>query len=241
MPKGKPGRMQGKHRPNRGGYRMENRGTPIETPWTFYFDKKLPKPADYKNYEKNLQKLGKFQTIEGFWRYYSWLKKPDAIPKGHNLFMFRHNHIPAWETFPDGGAWIIKVRKKNGVIGRLWEELLFASIGELFGEPDLAGVVLSIRNREDMLSVWNVDNTNPQVRFNIGERLREILNLDETTQVEYKPFKAAMKDGSSFRNAKTYVYAAIIPPEQSPQNSPMFPPAAPPNDPIEPVTPTTDG
>lgn len=173
-----------------------------------YFDKKLPKPADFKNYQQNLQELGRFNTLEGFWRHYAYLKKPDAIPKGHNLFMFRHSYIPAWETFPKGGTWIIKVRKKNGVISRLWEELLFACVGELFEEPDIVGVMLSTRSREDLLSVWNSDNSNPEVRFNIGDKLREILNLDESTQVEYKYFKSAIRDGSSFRNAKPYVYAA---------------------------------
>lgn len=180
----------------------------LETPWTLHYDKKLPKPADYKNYAQNLVKLGKFDTVEGFWRHYSYLKSPDVIPNGHNLFMFRHSLTPAWETFPKGGTWIIKVRKKNGVISRLWEELLFACIGELFEEPDIVGVMLSIRKSEDLLSVWNQDNSkNPDVRFAIGEKLREILNLDESTQVEYKHFKSAIKDGSSFRNAKPYVYA----------------------------------
>lgn len=182
---------------------------PLETPWSMYFDKKQPKPTDYKNYASNLQRLGFFNTLEGFWRHYAWLKGPDNLPKGHNLFMFRRGLIPAWETFPKGGTWIIKVHKKNGVISRLWEELVFACIGEMFEEPDVVGVMLSIRGREDLLSVWNSDNQrNPDVRFNIGEKLKEILNLDESTQVEYKHFSSAMRDGSSFRNAKPYVYAA---------------------------------
>lgn len=190
----------------------------LETPWTFYFDKKLPKPSDFKNYATNLQKFGKFDTLEGFWKHYAYIKAPDEIPKGHNLFMFRHELTPAWETFPKGGTWIIKVHKKNGVISRLWEELLFACVGELFEEPDIVGVMLSTRSRADLLSVWNGDNSkNPEVRFKIGEKLRDILNLDESTQVEYKHFKTAMRDGSSFRNAKPYVYAASA--YDTPRNS----------------------
>lgn len=94
------------------------------------------------------------------------------------------------------------MKKRNGIINRLWEELvrrfmfsmligmsklknpmhiiicmesllpsmqLFACIGELFEEPDLAGVVLSSRAREDMVSVWNRDNqAKPDVRQKIG-------------------------------------------------------------------------
>lgn len=185
----------------------------LHTPWSLYFDKKQPQPTEYEDYASNLQKLGRFNTLEGFWKHYAHLKKPDAITKSHNLFMFRHNYTPAWETFPKGGTWIIKVRKKNGVISRLWEEVLFACIGELFEEPDLVGVMLSIRLREDLISVWNKDNSNPGVLFNIGEKLREILNLDESTQIEYKSFKSAIKDGSSFRHAQAYVFAAQAYPE----------------------------
>ena len=39
--------------------------------------------------------------------------------------------FPWCQTFPKGGCWIIKVKKRNGVIGRMWEDLLFACIGEV--------------------------------------------------------------------------------------------------------------
>jgi translation initiation factor 4E len=182
---------------------------PLETPWTFYFDKKLAKATiDFHDFQQNLHKLGSFNTIEGFWRMYCHLSSPELIPKDCDLFLFRSSYVPAWESFPNGGCWIIKVRKRNGVINRLWEELLFASVGEQFDEPDLVGIELSTRGREDMLSVWNRDNTNTNIRFRIGERLKEILNLDESTQIEYKYFSHSLRDGSTFRNAKAYVYAA---------------------------------
>lgn len=181
----------------------------LQSSWTLLYDKKLAnKTGSLKEFEDNLNRLGNFNTVEGFWRHYSHVKDPNEIPKDHNLFMFRDNLTPAWETFPNGGSWIIKVRKQNGLIARLWEELCFACVGELFEEPDVVGVMLSMRLREDILSIWNSDNARPDVKFRIGEKLKEILNLDESTQVEYKHFKSAIRDGSSFRNAKAYVYAA---------------------------------
>jgi translation initiation factor 4E len=192
---------------------------PLETMWTFYFDKKLAKQAtiDFHDFQQNLHKLGAFNTIEGFWRMYCYLASPELIPKDCDLFLFRNAYVPAWESFPNGGCWIIKVRKRNGVINRLWEELLFASVGELFDEPDLVGIELSTRGREDMLSVWNKDNSNPNIRFRIGEKLKEILNLDQSTQIEYKYFSHSLRDGSTFRNAKAYVYAATHTPDMSPE------------------------
>ncbi len=101
--------------------------------------------------------------------------------------MFREGLIPAWESFPHGGAWIIKVRKRNGVIKQLWEQLLFACVGELFDEPnELAGVCLSTRMREDNLSVWvHRDHTDSGkiAKMRIGEKMREILSLDPSIKV----------------------------------------------------------
>jgi translation initiation factor 4E len=189
---------------------------PLETPWTFYFDKKLPSAntrqgatsePSFAHYQQNLQKLGSFSTFEGFWRHYAYLHRPEEIPKDHDLFLVRSTFIPAWESFPNGGCWIIKVRKRNGVINRLWEELLCAVVSELFEEPDVVVVELSTRLKDDALSVWNRDNTRPEIRFKIGEKLKEILNLDESTKVEYKPFSLALRDGSTYRNARPYMYA----------------------------------
>lgn len=41
----------------------------LETPWTFWYDHKLPKsPTTPQNYADHLRKLGTFSTIEGFFR-----------------------------------------------------------------------------------------------------------------------------------------------------------------------------
>lgn len=50
----------------------------------------------------------------------------------------------------------------------MWQDLVFAAIGEAFAEPTMVGIAMAIRSKEDMISVWNSDNTNEQVRFAIG-------------------------------------------------------------------------
>jgi translation initiation factor 4E len=183
----------------------------LHTPWTLWAKDPQPKTgvksANVEDFTQNLKTLGKFDTLEGFWRHYSWLKSPDDLAKDSDLFCFRNSLVPAWETFPAGGAWIIKVRKRNGVISRLWEELLFAAIGELFDCPDVMGVSLCVRTRDDNLSVWN-RASNPETKILIGEKLKELLHLDESTTLLYQEFKKAIEYGSSFRNAKAYVFAA---------------------------------
>lgn len=127
--------------------------------------------------------------------------------------------VPAWETYPDGGCWLVRVRKKNTLIDRLWEELLFACIGELFAMPDVVCVGVSTRLREDVLSIWNCSNENDQTRFLIGEKIRTLLNLDATTNVEYKTFRHSIIDKSSYKHTVNYAYTS---PQQVYQQQQQF-------------------
>ena len=74
-----------------------------------------------------------------------------------------------------------------------------------FEDPNVVGVMMARRNKEDMISVWNSANTSFS---SIGDKLREILGLDPSTIVEYKMHKQSLVDGSTFRNAQAYVFAA---------------------------------
>jgi translation initiation factor 4E len=189
---------------------------PLETSWSFWFDKK----ASYKKtdstteFKSHLQKLGTFDSVEGFWKLYCYLKRPSVLEINVNLYLFREgpNIIPMWEAFPNGGCWILKIMKKKeggpSVLGKMWQEMVFAMIGETFEEPDVVGLSVSIRKNEDLISVWNVDNRNDEIRFKIGEKIKQILDLEPSTIIEYKHHADSLRDMSTFRNAKAYVFAA---------------------------------
>jgi translation initiation factor 4E len=180
----------------------------LQSEWAFWYDERKPHTTDFTDYKQSLIKLSSFGTLEGFWQSYSNIANPDSYPRECSLYLVRGKSTPAWESFPNGGCWIIRVRKRNTLIDRLWEELCFACVGELFAHPDVCCIGVSTRNREDVLTVWNIDNSNPNTRFVIGEKLRELLNLDSSTQVDYKTFLSAIQDKSSFKNAQSYMYAA---------------------------------
>lgn len=57
-----------------------------------------PTTNNYQSYEKNLQKVGLFNSVESFWRHYSYMAAPDTLPKDHNIYLFRNNLVPAWEV-----------------------------------------------------------------------------------------------------------------------------------------------
>jgi translation initiation factor 4E len=90
----------------------------------------------------------------------------------------------------------------------MWQDLIIAAIGEAFEEPDIVGISVCIRRNEDLISVWNGDNRNDDIRFHIGEKMKQILDLEPSTIIEYKHHAESMQDLSTFRNAKPYVFAA---------------------------------
>ena len=163
-----------------------------------------------------LQKIGSFETVESFWKLYVHLKRPSVLDVGVQLSLMRdspHNiNIPMWEYFPTGGCWILKIKKKReggvSVLGKMWQDLVVGAIGEQFEEPDVAGISLYIRKHEDLLLVWNVDSRNDQITFRIGQKMKQILDLEPNTIVQYKYAVNCVQDHSTFRNAKAYVFSA---------------------------------
>lgn len=91
----------------------------------------------------------------------------DSLPPASNVIsdinIFRSPIAPLWEDAANagGGRWVLRLRK--GVADRVWEEVVFALVGERIGGDDersdsaggkVNGVVLSVRKDEDILSLW---------------------------------------------------------------------------------------
>lgn len=188
----------------------------LQTAWSFWFDQKKSKKqlGDGSQFHNQLQKMATFSTVEGFWKIFCYLKRPSCLEGNVNLYLFRDgpNMVPMWEAFPRGGCWILKVKKRRdsgaSVLGKMWQELVIAMIGECFEEPDVVGMSICIRRNEDLISVWNADNRNDDIRFAIGQTMKKILDLEPSTVIEYKHHAESMQDMSTFRNAKKYVFAA---------------------------------
>mmetsp|Transcript_97014 Transcript_97014/g.313269 ORF Transcript_97014/g.313269 Transcript_97014/m.313269 type:complete len:233 (-) Transcript_97014:95-793(-) len=182
---------------------------PLETAWTLWVDKKSSDRKEQSAYIEGLKQLGTFRTIEEFLRLYAFVKKPSSFPRDYNLFCFRSGCQPMWEEFPDGGCWNYRMRRGGGAedpVDRAWESLLIACLGEAFETPDVVGCVMGSRVKEIAISVWNASNTkDPQVRFKIGERMREVLCLNTNALLEYKNHQSSMQDFSTYRNAQVYI------------------------------------
>lgn len=121
---------------------------------------------------------------------------PSGLQPTTDYLLF-HSAIrrPVWEDPLNltGGKWIIRLRK--GVADRLWEDLVLAIIGDLFDEcrssaqatgngdgadpangsengsveefPEICGCTISVRQSEDIISLWNRVEGDKQCREKI--------------------------------------------------------------------------
>lgn len=208
----------------KGAPKIKKQDLEFQTTWSLWYDKKSkkgdgkrPQQTKADEWKNHLTKVGAFDSVLSFWQYYAWTKKPSELEPGTNVYIFREDLHPMWETFPNGGCWIIRFHRdnaENGIIDRVWEELLLAVLGEQFRTPELVGVSLSARQHSNkvshIISLWNRDTVKkPRAKFSIGERLKVLLHLAAESQIEYKLFSKALEDGSTFRGAQPYVYVPV--------------------------------
>ena len=170
--------------------------------------------------------------VESFWSLWTHLTPPSALQPTTDYLVF-HSGIrrPVWEDPLNitGGKWIIRLKK--GVADRIWEDLVLAILGERFDEcrqsvdadgdnavagswednsdpgsefPEICGCTISVRQSEDIVSLWNRVETDVKVRERIRyvgvvlpeacspsddvrrDTMRRVLNLPPSTIMEYK-------------------------------------------------------
>lgn len=92
------------------------------------------------------------------------------------------------------------IRLLHPITPVLYESLLFALIGDQFDEADnVVGCVLSVRQTEDIMSVW-VEEEGEGVRSGLlREKILSLLNLPPSTQCEYRSNKALLDAASSLK------------------------------------------
>jgi len=171
---------------------------PLGRAYTFSAYRRPPAQfQDSESYEKSIKVIGRFDTVEGFWGFYSHVERPgDLTGVSADLHVFAEGIAPVWEHDVNRRGGKFTIRPKKATMNQLWEDLLMALIGGRFDFPaDICGAVASVRERKrDALSVWIRDSSRVDVRERLGHQLRAVLGLADSTDVEYKPHSTSLHD-----------------------------------------------
>jgi len=178
---------------------------PLETSWVFWFnDKRYQLETAMVPFVHKLVPLGEVETVEDFFRAYSYIKRPNEMPVNVELRFFRKTEVPMWEHSPKGGCWIVKFWKDQN-INQKWEKLLFACIGERFNDLNVIGVVLSIRPKTNILQVWLKDRGLEGDSMHVLKIMQDVLGADFSKDMIYfKDNHKAMIDNSTLKNVEGF-------------------------------------
>jgi len=187
--------------------------------WTVYWNPptsivhSTPKHQQNEEYLKSLREIGYFKNMLDFWPKVGTFQKPSRILHGmHNLMVFRKGLVPAWESFPEGGCWIVSWRRYDDDIKKIdaiWETVMFGLASEGFGTSEVVGASLHIRETGYRVCIWNRDNRVQDARFVVADKLRMLLSIHPRKEIKYKFFARALEDGSTTARATPYQFVKV--------------------------------
>lgn len=140
--------------------------TLLQTPWCFWFRPSIPKNVSIP-YDETVHGLAEVATAEQFWAVYRHLARPSTLHPVSDYHLFKKGVRPIWEDEENrnGGKWLVRLKK--GVADRYWEDLMLALIGDQFHDAgvEICGAVVSIRNGEDIISIWTASKEGKMIRI----------------------------------------------------------------------------
>ncbi|CAL0303176.1 unnamed protein product [Lupinus luteus] len=127
----------------------------LERRWTFWLDNQS-KPKQGAAWGSSLRTVYTFDTVQEFWSLYEHIFKPSKLTGNADFHLFKTGIEPKWEDpeCANGGKWTVSSNRKAN-LETMWLETLMALIGEQFDDAeDICGVVASVRQRQDKISLW---------------------------------------------------------------------------------------
>ena len=156
----------------------------LRTTWTFWFDSPPPGGQAVGARNISLQALGSFSTIKEFWKV--WGSLDVKLPEFSNFRLFKQGIKPAWEDPHNLKGGKIVIRAKKADTSRIWFELILIVITQQISPIDAVnGIVLSIRPKENEVSVWvrSAMDTDTPFISRMSDTLRGQLGLKPRTKI----------------------------------------------------------
>jgi len=145
----------------------------LQNAWTFF----LESGSDLGT----RQKLGSFQTVQDFWRFWNNID-PSHLPKQSTLFLMKNDFSPTPESdeHSTGGKWILTKRSEEA--SKLWLLSILCLVGEQFTHSDdMCGTSLCLRPRNCSISIWNVSANDKRLLQETEKELCGLLSQDEAS------------------------------------------------------------
>ncbi|CAI9755917.1 unnamed protein product [Fraxinus pennsylvanica] len=133
---------------------------------------------------------------------YDQIFRPSKLPTNADFHLFKAGIEPKWEDpeCANGGKWTVTSNRKAN-LDDMWLETLLALVGEQFDEADeICGVVASVRQRQDKLSLWTKNAANEAAQMGIGRKWKEI--LDVTDKISYGFHDDSRKERSAVKGGR---------------------------------------
>ena len=157
---------------------------------SWYYVQNCWEGSEDSAYEDSIHKIGRFDTCEGFWRYFSHLTRPDRLSSSVSLQMFREDIRALWEdpVNRNGGSFLLKFSNKaRSRTTQCWEKLLLNMIGEQL-PSDITGAVVSSKANGGLVYVWHRTSSDEEIKENIVRGLAKALDLPDGTKIDYYAF-----------------------------------------------------
>lgn len=166
----------------------------LNSEWCFWYASRKEKDRNIP-YEKRLIELGKFSTIEDFFKHYMYIKSASEVERNTDFALFKTGFKPLWECCPGSAMWFIRYKKNDNPeeLDIKWERILFALLGEEFNEPNMLGALLSIRGRETIIEIWFTYDKNDQIKAQILKNLNSLLKIENTNLFYFKDNQISLK------------------------------------------------
>ncbi|XP_015606736.1 eukaryotic translation initiation factor 4E type 3 [Cephus cinctus] len=171
----------------------DSSGTPLQSSWTFWLDRAIS-GTTAEEYKENLKKIYTVNTVQSFWAVFNNIPNAADIQVRYSYHLMRDDRYPMWEepVNQHGGTWRLKCHKSD--TAEVWKEVVLAAIGEQFIDSvaegdEICGVTVSIRDRDDLIQVWNV-NADLAAKATVLQKIHRLLPHVVFPAEFYKPHQS---------------------------------------------------
>eukprot|EP00095_Tigriopus_kingsejongensis_P005976 maker-scaffold48_size466083-snap-gene-2.8 protein:Tk05976 transcript:maker-scaffold48_size466083-snap-gene-2.8-mRNA-1 annotation:"eukaryotic translation initiation factor 4e" len=167
---------------------------PLNQAWSMWLHRNEP-GSTWKN---NLKFIVSIFHVEEFWGLFNHVEIPSNLSALVDYSLFKKDIQPMWEDPMNryGGRWLLLVDRefRKTHLDKFWLELCLALVGETFGSEGrlINGVVISIRNKRDKIAVWVSDAGNKEAVLQIGRKIKEVLDLDQSSSLGFEVHEDTM-------------------------------------------------